>query len=79
MLNIRLPAEIRAYKSKLIAGFSVRQILSLVAAMVICVPVGVFGHGHAQPSGMALAARQERECSLHSVSETVITIDPEKE
>lgn len=36
-------------------------------------------HADAQPSGMAFAARQERECSLHSVSETVITIDPEKE
>lgn len=46
MLNISLPAEIRAYKSKLIAGFSVRQILSLVAALLICVPVGVLGHGH---------------------------------
>lgn len=46
MLNIRLPAEIRAYKSKLFAGLSVRQILSLVAALLICVPVGVLGHGH---------------------------------
>lgn len=46
MLSIRLPAEIRAYKSKLFFGLSVRQILSLVAALVICVPVGVLGHGH---------------------------------
>ncbi len=46
MLNIRLPAEIQAYKSKLIWGLSVRQILSLVAALVICVPVGVLGYGH---------------------------------
>lgn len=46
MLNIQLPAEIRAYKSKLLWGLSVRQVLSLIAALVICVPVGVFGHGH---------------------------------
>ena len=46
MLNIKLPAEIRAYKSKLIWGLSVRQVLSLVAALVICIPVGVLGHGH---------------------------------
>lgn len=45
MLNIQLPAEIRAYKSKLLWGLSVRQVLSLIAALVICVPVGVFGHG----------------------------------
>ncbi len=43
MLNIRLPAEIRAYKSKLVWGLSVRQILSIVAALVICIPVGVLG------------------------------------
>ena len=44
MLSVKLPAEIRAYKSKLYFGLSVRQILSLIAAVVICVPVGVFGH-----------------------------------
>ena len=30
-------------------------------------------------SGMAFAARQEMKTALQSVSETVITIDPEKE
>lgn len=44
MLSVKLPAEIRAYKSKLYFGLSVRQILSLIAAVLICVPVGVFGH-----------------------------------
>lgn len=45
MITVRLPAEIRAYKSKLVFGLSVRQILSLVAALVVCIPVGVIGHG----------------------------------
>ena len=45
MITVRLPAEIRAYKSKLVFGLSVRQILSLVAALVVCIPVGVFGYG----------------------------------
>lgn len=34
-------------------------------------------HADEQPSGMALAARQEMENALHSVSETVVIIDSE--
>lgn len=46
MLQVKLPAEIQEYKSKLIFGLSVRQIASIGAALMICVPVGVLGHGH---------------------------------
>ena len=45
MLQVKLPAEIQEYKSKLVFGLSVRQIVSIGAALVICVPVGVLGHG----------------------------------
>lgn len=43
MLERKIPAEIRAYKSKLIAGLSVRQVISLGVAILIGVPLGVFG------------------------------------
>lgn len=43
MIERKIPAEIRAYKSKLIAGLSVRQVISLGAAILIGVPLGVFG------------------------------------
>ena len=36
-------------------------------------------HADAPLSGMAFTARQDMEHALHSVSEAVITIDPEKE
>jgi hypothetical protein len=43
MIEKKIPAEIRAYQSKLIAGLSVRQIISLTAASLIGVPLGIFG------------------------------------
>lgn len=43
MLERKIPAEIRAYKSKLIAGLSVRQVISLGVAILIGIPLGVFG------------------------------------
>ena len=46
MVEVKIPAEIKAYKSKLIAGLSVRQILAIGGALAICVPLGVFGYGH---------------------------------
>ena len=36
-------------------------------------------HADVKHSGMAFTARQEMENALQSVSEAVITIDPEKE
>ncbi|MBQ6041515.1 MAG: PrgI family protein [Oscillospiraceae bacterium] len=46
MLEQKIPAEIRAYKSKLIAGLSVRQVISLGLAILIGVPLGVFGRNY---------------------------------
>ena len=43
MLERKIPAEVRAYKSKLIAGLSVRQVISLGIAILIGVPIGVYG------------------------------------
>lgn len=46
MVKVPIPAEIRAYKSKLILGLSVRQIIAIAGALVIGVPLGVYGRGH---------------------------------
>ena len=46
MIEVKIPAEIRAYKSKLVAGLSVRQILAIGGALAVGVPLGVFGYGH---------------------------------
>jgi len=43
MLEVKVPAEIRSYKGKLIAGLSVRQVISIGAALAVGVPMGVFG------------------------------------
>lgn len=43
MIEKKIPAEIRAYKSKLIAGLSTRQVISLGLAILIGVPLGVIG------------------------------------
>ena len=43
MVSVKIPAEIRAYKSKLIFGLSVRQVISIAGALVICVPLGIYG------------------------------------
>ncbi|HPY84617.1 MAG TPA: PrgI family protein [Ruminococcus flavefaciens] len=43
MIEIKIPADIHAYKSKLIFGFTTRQVISLGAALGIGVPLGVFG------------------------------------
>lgn len=44
MVEVKMPSEVREYKSKLVFGLSVRQFASIVAALVICVPLGVWGH-----------------------------------
>lgn len=46
MIEVKIPAEIRAYKSKLVAGLSVRQILAIGGALAVGVPLGMFGYGH---------------------------------
>ena len=45
MVNVQIPAEIRAYKSKLIFGLSVRQIIAIAGALAVGVPLGVCGRG----------------------------------
>ncbi len=46
MLSMKIPAEIQEYKSKLIFGLSARQFFSIAGAILVGVPIGVFGHGH---------------------------------
>lgn len=46
MVEVQIPAEIRAYKSKLIFGLSVRQLAAIIGALAVGVPLGVFGRGH---------------------------------
>ncbi len=43
MIEIRMPLEIREYKEKLWFGFTTRQFLSTLAALLICVPLYYFG------------------------------------
>lgn len=46
MIEVKIPAEIQEYKSKLFFGLSVRQIISIGGALAIGVPLGVLGSGH---------------------------------
>lgn len=46
MIEVKIPAEIQEYKSKLIFGLSTRQVISIVGALAIGVPLGVYGSGH---------------------------------
>lgn len=43
MIEIRVPKEIKNYKSKLFFGMSVRQCICFGAAVGICVPLYIFG------------------------------------
>lgn len=43
MLEVQIPADVQAYKSKLVAGFSVRQFLSIVVAIAIIIPYAIIG------------------------------------
>lgn len=46
MIEVKIPADIQKYKSKLFFGLSIRQVISIVGALIICVPIGVLGYGH---------------------------------
>ena len=46
MLEVKIPAEIQEYKSKLVFGLSTRQIAAIGGALVTGVPLGVLGSGH---------------------------------
>ena len=43
MIEIKIPADIQTYKSKLVFGFTTRQVISIGAALGVCVPLGVYG------------------------------------
>ena len=43
MIEVKIPAEIREYKSKLVFGLSTRQVASIGGALALGVPVGVIG------------------------------------
>ncbi len=45
MLEVKIPAEIQEYKSKVIAGLSLRQLIAIGGALVVGLPVGVYGYG----------------------------------
>lgn len=43
MISVHLHQDIRKYKEKLYAGLTARQLFSLLAAFIICVPVYIYG------------------------------------
>lgn len=43
MIEVRIPKEIRDYKPKFLFNLTVRQVVCLVIALAICVPLYVFG------------------------------------
>ena len=43
MIEIKVPKEIKDYKSKLFFNLSVRQFICTAAALAICVPLYIFG------------------------------------
>ena len=43
MIEIKIPKEITDYKEKFLFGLAVRQLVSAVVALAICVPLFIFG------------------------------------
>jgi len=43
MLEVKIPAEIRAYKGKLVLGLTVRQVVSVIGSLAVGIPLGVWG------------------------------------
>lgn len=43
MIEIKIPKEITDYKEKFLFGLTVRQLVSAVAALAVCVPLYLFG------------------------------------
>jgi hypothetical protein len=43
MIAVRIPKEIRAYKEKIFLGLTLRQLLACASAMVLCIPLYIFG------------------------------------
>lgn len=49
MIEVKIPSEIQEYKSKLIAGLSTRQVISIAGALLTGVPIAMMGNGHISP------------------------------
>ena len=43
MIEIKIPKEITDYKEKFLFGLTVRQLVSAVAALAVCIPLFIFG------------------------------------
>lgn len=43
MIEIKIPKEITEYKEKFLFGLTIRQFVSAVAALAVCVPLFIFG------------------------------------
>lgn len=43
MIEIKIPKEITEYKEKFLFGLTVRQCVSVAAALAVCVPLYIFG------------------------------------
>lgn len=43
MIEIKIPKEINEYKEKFLFGLTVRQFISVAVALVVCVPLFLFG------------------------------------
>lgn len=43
MISVDIPKDIREYKEKLVFGLTVRQLLSVVVTLVVCVPLYIWG------------------------------------
>lgn len=43
MIEIKIPKEITEYKEKFLFGLTVRQCISVAAALTVCVPLYIFG------------------------------------
>ena len=43
MIEIKIPKEITDYKEKFLFGLTVRQLVSVVVALAICIPLFIFG------------------------------------
>ncbi len=46
MLEVKIPIEIQDYKSKVIVGLTIRQLIAIGGAFISALPIGVFGRGH---------------------------------
>ena len=43
MLEVKIPAEIRAYRGKLVMGLTVRQVVAIAGSLSVGIPLGVWG------------------------------------